>query len=103
MQISTNGFVSFEEELVNSHIIPSRRALATIVPVVAPLWADFNFRDAGIIYYKVSYDETTLRQVAERLRRLSDAYRDFTPRVAVVVTWFRAHLLKTNSMVRQGL
>lgn len=99
-QISTNGLVSFEGAL--NHHIPTNfpRRTGPFVPLIAPLWADFNFRDAGRIYYRVTNDSSTLDAVAEAISDTNDLYAEYKPTLAVVVTWFQSQPLGTDIAVR---
>ena len=94
--------MSFEGELNNSFVIPTRdtiRDLPHLVPLIAPLWADFNFRDSGTIYYEVSSEPSLLETVAKEVQVNDSAYAGFTPTEAVIVTWFQGELLKTGLVV----
>ena len=91
MQISTNGLISLGEPF-DFHIhedIP--RFSPPYVPLIAPFWADFNFRDAGAIYYRETDDPAVLKLAEERT--------GFSPTMAVVVTWFQSQLLGQQSVV----
>lgn len=98
-QISTNGLVSFESAF-KLHIPTSfPRRTGPFVPLIAPLWADFNFRDAGRIYYRVTNDSSTLDTVAEAISGKNDLYTEYKPTLAVVVTWFQSQPLGTDTAV----
>ena len=93
LQISTNGFISFESP-------PSRLRISSFsvspVPVIAPLWADFDFREAGFVYYRVSQDEMLLNQVARKISSRNSEFSDYRPTLCVVVTWSQALLFSTE-------
>ena len=94
LQISTNGLLSFEEGF-DSYIA----AQFLSVPIIAPLWADFNFRDAGTIYYRVTTDDSILDAVVEYIGDRNKNYDEFRPTMAVVVTWFQSKVLRIEETV----
>ena len=79
--------LSGEELTRNSYIpVPFPRT-DTALGMLAPLWADFNFRNGGTLYYRIEPDEY-LHVIANKLANQNPAYISFHPTVAVVVTWF---------------
>ena len=68
-------------------------------PMIAPLWADFNFRDQGTIYYRVTNDSKTLSEIVERIARHNSNYAEYVPTEAVIVTWFQSRLFESRNMV----
>lgn len=60
-------------------------------PLIAPFWADFNFRD---IFYRVSQDAVLLHSVEERI-----SVPGFKPTLVIVVTWFQGRLHQSTEMV----
>ena len=105
MQISTNGLISFDSNVKNfqSYIVPHDfpRRSRPYLPLIAPLWADFNFRDSGNIYYRLTADSESLETVADVITRLNPNYSHFRPTLAVVVTWFQSTFLESSVEVRQ--
>ena len=101
MQLSTNGLILFDsDEQFESHTISSfPRRSRPLLPLVAPLWADFNFRDSGSILYRLATDNRTLTVVADIIGDLNGNYLDFTPTWAVVVTWLQSRLLRRDADV----
>ena len=89
LQLSVNGILSFQSSFTSFRVIefPS-----TLVPVIAPLWADFNFRDSGDIYYRVTQDEKTLRKFTDLISDENPIFRDYHPKECVIVTWSFANL-----------
>ena len=77
-----------------------RRGVNSIFPMIAPLWADFNFREEGRIFYRVANDNSTLAAIAERIARHNRNYTDYAPTEAVIVTWFQSRLFERNVLVR---
>ena len=84
------------------------RFLTHIRPLIAPLWADFNFRDSGTVYYNVIYesDQEALNNVLQVIKHeLAHAngqtisYDSFNPNVAVIITWFRGSTLEDTFTV----
>ncbi len=102
MQISTNGLISFDRNFSQFRsytVSPFPRTSSPYLPLIAPLWADFNFRDSGIIYYRLATDENTLEAVADVIASLNSDYSQFTPTLAVVVTWFQSKFLRSEAEV----
>ena len=100
--MSTNGFISVEGDF-NTDSFEVRnfpREGSSVFPVIAPLWADFNFREEGILYYRVTSDNTTLISIAERIAGHNSYYSDFRPTEAVIITWFQSRLFESDFMVR---
>ena len=59
MQVSTNGVISFQSEFTDFTVssFPT-----SSIPLIAPLWADFDFRDReGNVFYRIAEDEATLK------------------------------------------
>lgn len=84
-QVSTNGLLSFEKGFDSYIISQFPRTASPSIPLIAPLWADFNFRDAGTLYYRVTTDASILDAVVEDRNEI---YGEYRPTMAVVVTWF---------------
>ena len=102
-QISTNGFISFQDRWDFYIVERFPREIAPFLPLIAPLWADFNFRDSGTIFYRVATDAATLNQVTDALCARNTLYADFRPTLAVVVTWFQGELLRSSTVVRTNI
>lgn len=62
------------------------------VPLIAPLWADYDFREAGNVYYRVTDDETILVRVKEIIVEINPGFGDFDPVSCIIVTWSEASL-----------
>ena len=71
--------------------------------MLAPLWADFNFRNGGTLYYRIEPDEYILQVITKKLAKQNPAYASFHPTVAVVVTWFESTLFQNEIVVRNTL
>ncbi len=101
-KVSTNGFISVEGDF-NTDSFEVRffpREESSVFPMIAPLWADFNFREEGTVYYKVTSDEGTLNTIAERIESHNPIYADYRPNEAVIVTWFQSRVFESDLMVR---
>ena len=69
------------------------------LPLIAPLWADFNFRDSGTILYRLATDNKTLAAVTEVIRNITSMnYSEFRPTLAVIVTWLQSKLLRNEAV-----
>ena len=88
MQVSTNGFFAFEETGIQQPLGNT---------IIAPLWADFNFRLEGNLFYRVANDNITLNAIVERISQRNSAYADYTPTEAVIVTWFQSTSFEIQS------
>ena len=93
LQISTNGLVSFQSPF--SSFNPSSFP-TTPVPVIAPLWANFDFV-TGTVYYRVSTDEATLARVSRMINDSNPDFHEFIPSLCAVVTWSEATLFTNRS------
>ena len=88
--MSTNGFVSFGR--------PGSRQAAlftsSTLPLIAPLLADFDFRQLGSVHYRViEQDCQLLPVIADKISNVNPSLgSDFQPTMCVIVTWFEAHL-----------
>lgn len=87
------GFSSYQVEAFPRQNLP-------LLPLIAPLWADFNFRDSGNVFYRIDTNMDTLDRVAEIIANSNPIYGDFRPTMAVVVTWFQGRLLRSVQVVR---
>lgn len=102
MQISTNGLISFDGNInqFRSYAVSSfPRRSPPYLSLMAPLWADFNFRDYGTIFYRVATDDKTLEAVTSIIMNLNSNYSKFRPTMAVVVTWFQSRFLRSEAEV----
>ena len=100
-QASTNGFISFEHEIdLNSFAVRSfPRPGSSLSPMIAPLWADFNFRDGGTLFYRVTNEPEILGSLTNKLIEHNSAYMSYRPTEAVIVTWFQGRLLENNMQI----
>lgn len=73
--------------------------MTSLIPFIAPFWADFNFRDSGTIFYRVTSDSIMLDMVAEAIASENSLYEAFRPTMAVFVTWFQSKLLTSDKVV----
>lgn len=99
IQVSTNGLLSFEEGFDSYIVSRFPRTAPSSVPLIAPLWADFNFRDAGTLYYRVTTEARTLDAAVEYIEYRNAIYGEYRPTMAVVVTWFQSKVLRIEEMV----
>ena len=65
---------------------------ASTTPLVAPLWADFDFRDTGSVYHRVSRDDYILDKAASRIAAMNPDLASYRPTLCVIATWFQATL-----------
>ena len=94
MQVSTNGIISFRSKFSNFLIstFPS-----STVPLIAPLWADFDFRSRGNVFYRMADDETTLVRARESIVGANANFTEYYPSFCVIVTWSEATLFSLVS------
>ena len=70
------------------------RLSSDAVPIIAPLWADYNFRKRGHVYYRVTADPATLARANELIYESNKiSFNDFSPTLGIIVTWADAVLL----------
>ena len=99
MKVSTNGFISFGGEFVEDSFDVGLFFDGVPYPMIAPLWADFNFREEGTIYYRVTNDKEILDKIAKRIARHNFDYTHYSPTVAVIITWFQSRLFESSTVV----
>lgn len=100
MKVSTNGFISLGGEFItDSFDVRPFSSIDLPYPMIAPLWADFNFREEGAIFYRVTNDSSVLIEVAKRVANHNSNYTDYVPREAVIITWFQSRLFEGEYMV----
>ena len=101
-QASTNGFISFEQEIdLNSFAVREfPRPGSSLSPMIAPLWADFNFRDGGTLFYRVTGKLEILDAITKKLGEQNSEYLNYRPKQAVIVTWFQGRLLDNNTQIQ---
>ena len=92
--MSTNGLISFKEKFTSHIAMEFPRTSPPLLPLIAPLWADFNFREAGSIYYRVTNDSDTLKKITLDISNQNSDFVAYTPTLAVVMTWFEARLFQ---------
>ena len=97
--MSTNGLLSFREAFSQFHVTAFPRISNDNVPIIAPLWADYNFREIGSVYYRVTEDVATLARAKELITKHQNGSDEFSPSLCVVVSWVDAVLLTRSSMV----
>ena len=100
MQVSTNGVISFQSGFTD-FVVSSFPTSS--VPLIAPLWADFDFRDReGNVFYRVAEDEATLKRAREMLLDANQDISEFIPTFCVIVTWSEATLFNSFSITSSG-
>jgi hypothetical protein len=67
------------------------------LPLIAPLWSDFDFSTSGFIYYRQANDSETLNRVQRMITDVNPGLSAYQPTLAVVVTWFEARLRGSTS------
>ena len=100
MQVSTNGVISFQSEFTDFAVssFPT-----SSIPLIAPLWADFDFRDReGNVFYRVAEDEATLERAREMLLEVNEDIGEFSPTFCVIVTWSEAMFFDIFSTINSG-
>ena len=79
--------------------VPFPRTSGQLVAMVAPLWADFDFRNGGTLYYRVETKDSILNSISESLAQQNDTYKAYKPTLAIVITWFESRLLQNDNTV----
>ena len=67
--------------------------------MIAPLWADFNFRNGGTLYYRIEVKQNVLDMISEKLAAQNQDYEAYSPTLAVIVTWFESTLFQEDIVV----
>ena len=72
------------------------RLCSDAVPIIAPLWANYNLRKQGRVYYRVATDPATLAKAKALIdERNQLSFDDFSPTRSIVVTWDNVVLLRS--------
>ena len=82
-QISTNGVISFRSKFDSFNPVPFPSSLE---PLIAPLWADFDFRELGSIYYRVTQDPRILTKFSNIVSEKNPNI-NYHPTLCVIMTW----------------
>ena len=91
--MSTNGLLSFRESFNEFRVSQFPRVSSDAVPIIAPLWADYNFRQRGNLYYRITENDATLARARQLIAKGNKAgFNEFLPSRCVVVTWVNAVL-----------
>ena len=88
IQVSSNGILSFRDEFTEFRV--SAFPIDS-VPLIAPLWGDYDFRQRGSISFRVASDEATLSRVTRIVN-----FSDFSPTLCVIITWNDASIFLTS-------
>jgi hypothetical protein len=85
--IYTNGLISFDEIIPNSHLIGE---IPSNISFIAPFWTDASTLSSGEIFYRKVSDNESLNQISDEISKsvFNDPYQ-MTPTWAFVVTWYR--------------
>ena len=87
--MSTNGFVSFDSP---PETLGATSLLNSAVPMVAPLRTDFDLRDVGFVYHRVTQDDFILDLAARKIASTSVHFTSYRPTLCVIATWSQAVL-----------
>ena len=85
--------ISFREGFSEFRVAPFPRLSVSAVPIVAPLWGDYNFRRGGSVVYRLASDNATLERARDLIVERNPRFSDFSPGLCVIVTWVDAVLL----------
>ena len=94
MQVSTNGVISFRAKFTD--FLLSSFPFST-VPLIAPLWADFDFRSNGNVFYRIAEEETCLVRAREIIVGANPNFMEYYPSFCVIVTWSKATMFNMFS------
>ena len=88
LQVSSNGLISARERYTQFVPSPFTREFSAFPhAIIAPLWADFDSRDQGSIYYRVTNDSEVLDQIVDTISNLNPDLNSYTPKQALIATW----------------
>ena len=86
--------MSFRQGFNEFRVSEFPRLSSDAVPIIAPLWADYNFRMHGNVYYRATTDPPTLARAKKLIAESNPLnFNDFSPTLGFVVTWASAVLL----------
>ena len=86
LQVSTNGFISVQDQETN--FVP--RPFPTTGRIIAPLWGDADTSNgAGTIMYSTNTDSATLVMVQQSIAAAFPDQSAFSPIYAFIITWDR--------------
>ena len=89
-----------EDEFQSYVVSDIPRRTRPFFPMIAPLWADFNFRDFGSLFYRLATDNSTLEYVRGIVVNITNGnYFEFRPTLAVVATWFQSRFFRSMTEV----
>ncbi len=58
------------------------------VPIISPLWFNYDLSTTGSIYYKVTEEPSLLEEVRAMIVNRNLELNDYYPKLAIIVTWF---------------
>lgn len=93
-QILANGILSFQSPFTS---FQERSFPSTSVPIIAPLWFDYEIRRSSPIYYRIARDQNTLDRFASIITEKNPVFRTYRPRQCVIVTWSEAPPARAGS------
>ena len=86
--------LSFTEEFPDFIVSPVFPVSS--VPLIAPLWADFDFRGQGHVFYRDTSHPEALIRAGELVTNTNEIYSDYSPEYVVIVTWSMARLFSNE-------
>ena len=76
------------------------RNVPPYLPLIAPLWADFNFRHSGTIFYRVEDKNVMiLEELSLRIATENSNFAEYAPTSALIATWYRSELFRRDLTV----
>ena len=84
--INTNGLISFNNGIRS--FTPTPFPITGVIGV-APFWNDIDTTKGGDIFYRTVSDSKTLNQIGSDVRSSFNAFTNFRPSWALIVTWFQ--------------
>ena len=98
-QVSTNGLITFNYRYAGSRVQSLPRTSFPTVPLITPLWTSFIKQDEGILFRRITYEDTDLGWAKDMLTNTSTGFSNFHPTVAVIVTWLDFSLPNEDDVV----
>ena len=90
LQVSSNGLISFRAGYSSFRPREFTREFDFFqFPIIAPLWADFDTRTSGSIFYRVTDDPQILQKIISAVTEINSIYSSYSPQLAFVATWER--------------
>ena len=94
-QINDNGVISFDSRY--NVRTPQSLPLSSTDRIIAPYWADVDFRASGDIYYRQTTDPSLLARATSEIRSALPSSQNVTITNLLIATWDRVGYYRGNT------